>query len=264
MVMGPPQQSLQQSQRGRSGWSSLGPARPGLGARERSASASKRPRIEVDDDSVHPLDQGPEHAPPTGTGGSGGGGASRGKDRNRSQSRSKQYVVGTLSTKQSSTRKMKSPPADIFIYGVHKDTTEADIVNDLKDSDIIIEEKDIIKKSRPEASLDSYKISVKAEDLQKALNPDIWPLRVKVREFIYYARKPANSQQQGGIRQNHVGEAGGHPPRQGQPPAAASVSQHYQPHGQVSQGAHQMWTGVSTHSRFDVFNQEQVQSQSQP
>ena len=103
MVMGPPQQPLQ-AQRGRSGWSSLGPARPGLGARERSASASKRPRIEVDDGSVCPLDQGPEHAQPTGTDRGGRGGVSRGKDRNRSQSRSKQYVVGTLSTKQSSTR----------------------------------------------------------------------------------------------------------------------------------------------------------------
>ena len=26
---------------------------------------------------------------------------------------------------------------------------------------------------------------MKAEDLEKALNPTVWPLRVKVREFIY-------------------------------------------------------------------------------
>ena len=36
----------------------------------------------------------------------------------------------------------------------------------------------------------SYKISVKAGDLQRALDPSVWPLRVKVREFIYYSRKP--------------------------------------------------------------------------
>ena len=33
-------------------------------------------------------------------------------------------------------------------------------------------------------------ISVKAEDLQKALDPSAWPLRVKVREFINYSRRP--------------------------------------------------------------------------
>ena len=32
----------------------------------------------------------------------------------------------------------------------------------------------------------SYKISVKAEDLEKALKPTVWPLRVKMREFILY------------------------------------------------------------------------------
>ena len=118
----------------------MGPARPGLGARERSASASKRPRIKIDDDSQHPLDQG--HGKGQGIGGVSDGGASRKKDKDRSRRRSKQYVGGTLNTNQNSTRKMKSPPADIIIYGVHKDTTEADIMNDLRNSDMIIEEKD--------------------------------------------------------------------------------------------------------------------------
>ena len=65
------------------------------------------------------------------------------------------------------------------------DTTEEDIENDLKDSDILIDAKDIIKKSKPEAALNSFKISVKAEDLHIALDPSVWPLRVKVREFIH-------------------------------------------------------------------------------
>ena len=47
-----------------------------------------------------------------------------------------------------------------------------------------------VKKSKEDSNLVSYKISVKADDLTKALNPDIWPLRVKVREFIYYKRNP--------------------------------------------------------------------------
>ena len=88
---------------------------------------------------------------------------------------------------------MKSPPADIFVWGVHPDTTIEDIVNDLADSNIIVKETDIEKKSRDEAYLCSYRISVPASDLQKALDPSIWPLRVKVREFIHYARKSPKS-----------------------------------------------------------------------
>ena len=33
----------------------------------------------------------------------------------------------------------------------------------------------------------SYKISEKAEDLEKALKPTVWPLREKMREFILYS-----------------------------------------------------------------------------
>lgn len=31
---------------------------------------------------------------------------------------------------------------------------------------------------------------MKAEDLSKALDPCVWPLRVKVREFIHYKKRP--------------------------------------------------------------------------
>ena len=101
---------------------------------------------------------------------------------------------------------MRSPPGDIFIYGFHPETTEEDIVNDLKESDIIIEVKDVLKKSKPGSGLNSYKISVKAEDLQKALDPCIWPMRVKVREYIYYAKRP--QQQNNGPAGQHGGYGG--------------------------------------------------------
>ena len=127
---------------------------------------------------------------------------------------------------------MKSPPGDIFIYGVHPDTTEKDIVNDLKESDIIIETKDVVKKSRPDSGLNSYKISVKAEDLQKALDPSIWPMRVKVREYIYYTRKsPNNGGQQGQSR----GQYGGHFGPQG----GQGVGQYHGPQG----GQGETWYG---------------------
>ena len=49
-------------------------------------------------------------------------------------------------------------------------------------------------------------MSISLSLIIKALNPDIWPLRVKVREFIHYARKnPSNRQQYGGpAQQVHV------------------------------------------------------------
>ena len=128
------------------------------------------------------------------------------RDRVQSQNSRKKFVVGTSNQ---SGRKMRSPPADIFVYGVHPDTTPDDIVQDLAFSDIIIRVQDIQMKSREEAYLKSYKISVKAEDLQKALDPSVWPLRVKVREFIHYSKKSAANQRYVGQGHGHS-QAGGH------------------------------------------------------
>ena len=90
---------------------------------------------------------------------------------------------------------MHAPPADIFVWGMHPDTTDEDIVNDLAASDIKIEVKDVEKKSKEEAPFNSYRIRVPAPDLQKALDPSIWPLRVKVREYIYYPKKKDSQSQ---------------------------------------------------------------------
>ena len=121
-------------------------------------------------------------------------GENQSRARSQSQTWQKKFVVGTSNQ---SGRKMRSPPADIFVYGVHPDTSKEDIVQDLAFHNIIIDANDIIQKSKEEAFLKSYKISVKAEDLEMALDPGVWPLRVKVREFIHYSRRP-NSQRAGG------------------------------------------------------------------
>ena len=85
-----------------------------------------------------------------------------------------------------SGRRMKSPPVDIFVYGVPQDTEKEDIIADLADSDVKIADTDIVLLSKGTPAVVSYKISVNAEDLEKALNPNVWPIRVKVREFIHY------------------------------------------------------------------------------
>ena len=138
-------------------------------------------------------------------------------ERGNSRPPQRKCVVGTSNNSVLTCRKMRSPPADIFVWGIHPDTTIQDIVADLAQSGVIIEEKDVQKKSRPEANLMSFKISVKAEDLQVALNPSVWPLRVKVREFIHYSykgvRQPGQQQgqpfQQGQIARQHQGQVGG-------------------------------------------------------
>ena len=136
--------------------------------RSRSGSNSKRPRTEPYAD-VQSSNQ-----------------PSRKKEPYRSKA-----IVGTVNC-VTSGRKMRSPPADIFVWGVHPETTIEDIKNDLADSGIVVQTTDIVKKSKEGSFLNSYRISVPAADLQKALSPEIWPLRVKVREYIYYPRKKQN------------------------------------------------------------------------
>ena len=105
----------------------------------------------------------------------------------------KTVVVGT-SVANTSGRKLRSPPADIFVWGLHQETTVDDLVKDLSESGIVVEPTGVVKKSKEGAALLSYKISVRAEDLSKALDPSIWPLRVKVKEYIYYPKKKPNNE----------------------------------------------------------------------
>ena len=148
---------------------------------------------------------------------------------------------------------MKSPPADIFVWGVHPETTPDDIVNDLATSGIIITNKDIQKKSKAEATLNSFKISIPAADFEKALNPELWPLRVRVCEYFYNSKKPKqhNTQQQQTINQQvHSGprmecEAGSH-----QQSEVTSVQQQHLL--QVST--------IPTENRFDALANVEVRS----
>ena len=85
-------------------------------------------------------------------------------DTSRSQPRTPRKQTCVVGTSSSSDRKLKSPPVDIFLGGVHPDNTPDDIVADLPQSSI----SDIVKNSKPEAFLVSYKISAKAEHLSKS------------------------------------------------------------------------------------------------
>ena len=74
-------------------------------------------------------------------------------------------------------------------------------MEELKFSDIVISKEDIEEKTREGANVKSFKISVKAEYVEKALKPETWPLRVKVREWVYFPKR----REQGG----RMGQRGG-------------------------------------------------------
>ena len=131
---------------------------------------------------------------------------------------------------------MKTLPADIFVWGVHPSTTVEDIVNDLCESGIRIEKTDIEKKSKPEATLCSYRISVPATQLNEALDPKIWPLCVRVREFIHYSNKPRQPRSNSGKTTD--------------PLAFTDVQQHQR----QSSGNMASYYGVPTFSRFEPLN----------
>ena len=61
-------------------------------------------------------------------------------------------VVGTVRS-AANGRKMRLPPTDIFVWGMHPDTVPDDIVINLTESGIEIEQKDVIKKSRDGSAL---------------------------------------------------------------------------------------------------------------
>ena len=81
---------------------------------------------------------------------------------------------------------MKTARSDIFVYAVDPTTEIEDIVADLAHFEIDVTASHVVKKTRDGSSQDCYRISVKREDLAKALNPDTWPAGVRVREWAHY------------------------------------------------------------------------------
>ena len=130
------------------------------------------------------------------------------QQREKSKTRLK-AVSGTYSDSGSGIRKMKIAPVDIFVYGAHKETAAEDIVEELKFSDIVIAKEDIQEKTRENSSVKSFKISVKAEYLEKALKPETWPMRVKVREWVYFPKRREQQPEGGRMGQRGGGAPGG-------------------------------------------------------
>ena len=103
--------------------------------------------------------------------------------------RSQKAVVGTGGG--SLGRKMKTARADIFIYAVDQSTTVGDIVEGLALNQIEVSPSHVVKKTRTDVQsrFDCYRISVKQEDMDKSLQPDMWPMGVRVRQWVHYRQQ---------------------------------------------------------------------------
>ena len=101
-------------------------------------------------------------------------------------------------------------PVDLFVFNVNKDVTTDSIVGFMKSSkglDIL----ECNKVSHVDARTQSFRIKVKAEDYDKALNGDTWPYRVRVRVYRHFRQRDEGGQfelagqgRQQNADQNHI------------------------------------------------------------
>ena len=85
-------------------------------------------------------------------------------------------------------------PVDLFVFNVNKEVSEDGIVKFMKDSkDLEILE--CAKVSHEDARTQSFRVKVKAEDYDKALNGDTWPYRVRVRVYRHFKQRRESSGQ---------------------------------------------------------------------
>ena len=84
-------------------------------------------------------------------------------------------------------------PVDLFIYNVNKDVTEEAITHLMKSSKEldIIESKSV---SHVEARTKSFRIKVKVEDYEKAMNGETWPYRVRPYKHFKQKHEPSSGE----------------------------------------------------------------------
>ena len=162
---------------------------PSFNTRARSQS-NKRSRL--DDDEVFDVEgeyrtQRPRRGFRT------GGNGERGNGGNVRRNSRRDFIHG--GDKDSSLANFAAP-IDIFVAGINKGTE----VNAIKDHMRVnkgLEIIDMEKTSHDEARQDSYRISVKKEDEEKALLPETWPHGIRVRVYRHYRKRGDNQDNRG-------------------------------------------------------------------
>lgn len=79
-------------------------------------------------------------------------------------------------------------PIDLFVFNVNVDVSEEGIKTHMKESkglDIL----EIVKVSHAEARTKSFRVKVKSEDYEKAMDCQTWPSRVRVRPYRHFKQR---------------------------------------------------------------------------
>ena len=124
------------------------------------------------------------HGRGTGSRGAGSQGGNGGQTRDRKQSWRQKLpnITGN------SGFKGFAAPIDLFVFNVNNDVTEDAIKNHMKDSKGL-EILEIVKVSHIEARTKSFRVKVKSEDYEKAMDSLTWPSRVRVRPYRHFKQR---------------------------------------------------------------------------
>ena len=169
-----------------------------------------------------------------------------GQKGGRSHWRQKSLLVNGVSNDSTED---KSFAADVCLVagGVSKNATSDKLTDYLKNKGLNILKCELLTTKVELARTLSFKVTIKADDFEKAKNPNIWPYRVVVRKFVNFRRREVDEfapqgNQVRGVHRLGQGQHGGQ--GHGQPHQAGPG--HVQPH-QAEHG-----TPTSVHNRFDV------------
>ena len=88
-------------------------------------------------------------------------------------------------------------PVDLFVFNVNNEVTEEAIKNHMKDSKGL-ELLEIVKVSHKDARTKSFKVKIKSEDYDKAMDSQTWPSRVRVRPYRHFKQREQPGGQFGG------------------------------------------------------------------
>ena len=82
----------------------------------------------------------------------------------------------------------------LAVYGLAKDTTVEKLKAYLESKDLNVVECKLLTNFVNEARALTFKVTVKAKDLEKAKQAEIWPYRVGVRMYKHFSTKPKPDQ----------------------------------------------------------------------
>ena len=107
-------------------------------------------------------------------------------------------IYGNARTGADDSEQFLAADAELVAYGVSKDATEEQLKQFITSKGINVT---AVKKltTFEEARTYTFKVSIKASDYEKALKPEVWPLRVGVRPF---RPKRSNNQTQSWAQQS--------------------------------------------------------------